>query len=143
VPAGDTVSVDVRELRAVLDELAKNAENLPELMPAVAETLVGAVHEQFDTEGQGKWPPLAASTLAGRRGGGVGAKILQDTGLFAGSVTPFYGPDFAEAFTNVPYAIFHTSDAPRTKIPYRNPFDIDEEAVLEEVVGMIQRALVP
>jgi phage gpG-like protein len=138
----ESVAVDVRELRTVLAELTRNAQNLPDLMPSIAEALVAAVQSEFETEGRGAWPPLAPSTIAARRGGGGGAKILQDTGLFAGSITPAFGPDWAQAFTNVPYAIFHTSDKPRTKIPYRNPFDIDEAAVLEEVVGMVQRALV-
>lgn len=141
--AGEPVSVDVRDLTQALYELKKAGGRLPDLMPVVAEMLVSAVQEQFETEGQGKWPPLKPSTLKKRRGGGVGAKILQDTGIFAGSITPDYGPNFAEAYTNVPYAIFHTSDQPRTIIPYRNPFDIDEGAFLDEIVKLVEGTLVP
>ncbi len=138
--AEEGVSVDVRDLTKVLDALQKAAGKMPDLMPTVAEILVSAVHQQFETEGGGKWQRLAPSTLARRRGGS--AKILQDTGLFAGSITPDYGPGFAEAFTNVPYAVFHTSDQPRHVLPYRNPFDVDEDAVLAEVVDLVQNALI-
>jgi phage gpG-like protein len=140
--ATESVSVDTSELQRVLEYLRENVEDLPGIMPSVAESMVSAVLSEFETEGRGKWAPLKPETIARRRGGGGGAKILQDTGLFAGSITPDFGPDYAEAYTNVPYAVFHTSDAPRKIIPYRNPFDIDEDALLEDVVSMVQKALV-
>jgi phage gpG-like protein len=140
--ATDGVSVDTSELQHVLDYLRENVDDLPGILPSVAEAMVSAVLSEFETEGRGKWAPLKQATIDRRRGGGGGAKILQDTGLFAGSITPDFGSDFAEAYTNVPYAVFHTSDAPRKVIPYRNPFDIDEDALLEDVVAMVQRVLV-
>ena len=141
--AEEGVSVDARDMVRVLAELEKAGDRMSDVMPTVAEMLVSAVHEEFETEGQGKWPPLKPSTIKQRRGGGAGVKILQDTGVFVGSVTPDYGLGFAEAYTNVPYAVFHTSAEPRRIIPYRDPFDIDEEALLEEVVVLVQSVLVP
>jgi phage gpG-like protein len=138
------VQFDTTELTKIFDQLEERAEKIgPEVMPAMAEVLVSAVQDEFESQGDGKWPPLAESTLAKRRRDGRGAKILEDTGIFAGSITPLTGPEFAEAYTNVPYAVYHTSDAPRTKIPYRNPFQIDEEAALDQMAEMVLKAAVP
>jgi phage gpG-like protein len=133
----DGVRLDASDLRRVIEEMGDAAERLPDILPNVAEILVSAVATQFETEGQGRWPKLADSTLEQRRRSGRGAKILQDRGIFAGSITPLVSEMAAEAFTNVPYAIFHTSPEPRTVIPYRNPFDIDFEATTDEVVSMV------
>lgn len=37
------------------------------IQPAAAEVLVDAVLEEFETDGRGRWPPLADSTKMGRR----------------------------------------------------------------------------
>jgi phage gpG-like protein len=139
----DFVQIDASQLRRLMEDFEDAAERLPELMPAVAEVLVSAVSQEFETEGRGRWQKLADSTLESRRRRGRGAKILQDSGIFAGSIMPYVEHDLAEAFTNVPYAIFHTSDEPRTVIPYRNPFDIDMEAAQEEMVRIVLAGVVP
>lgn len=51
-----------RELRRLLEPFAK--VDFRPIMDVIAEQLVAAVSEEFDTSGHGKWPPLAASTLA-------------------------------------------------------------------------------
>ena len=61
---------------------------------------------------------------------------LKFNGQFAGSIRGDSGPDFAEASTDTPYAVFHVSDAPRSKIPLRNPFDLPD-ATLDEALDMI------
>jgi phage gpG-like protein len=96
---------------------------------AFAEHLVAAVSDEFESAGRGRWAPLAERTLANRRGSA--AQILVDTGRFAGSIEPDSGPDFAEAGTDVSYAVYHVSDEPRSIIPLRNPFDVDEERIAE------------
>ena len=119
--------------------------SLREAMPVIAQVLVGAVEDQFQAEeswGVGPWPPLAESTLAKRRAHGEGAKMLQDTGVLVGSITPEWADDWAMAFTNVPYAVYHTSDAPRHVIPYRNPFDVDRREVTDEASEMFLQMLV-
>ena len=108
-------------------------------MAIVAESLVAAVSDEFESAGRGRWEPLAESTLKRRRGSE--AQILKDTGRFAGSIQADSGADFAEAATDVSYAVFHVSDEPRTVIPLRNPFDIPDE-VLEEANVLIATALV-
>jgi phage gpG-like protein len=140
----ESVQFDATEIAKVFDELLERGQRVgEEVMPAMAEILVSAVQEEFETGGRGKWKELADSTLAKRRREGKGAKILEDTGIFAGSITQDVGADFAEAYTNVPYAIFHTSDEPRTLIPYRNPFDVDQDATGDEMVRLILDAAVP
>lgn len=64
-------------------------------------------------------------------------RILRDTGLLFGSISPNYGPNFVEAFTNVPYGIYHTSSAPRRVIPLRDFFDIDQARVTEDIADLL------
>lgn len=120
-------------------EFARRGGNLSDLMDVLAEGLVAAVGTQFEEEAghtQGAWPELAESTLEqeGRESGST--KILQDSGALA-AVLPFAGDDVAEAYTNVPYAKFHVSKAPRTKIPLRDFLDIDWEFVTNEAMELV------
>ena len=64
-------------------------------------------------------------------------KLLQDTGNLVGSVTPYHENDLVEVFTNVPYAKYHISPAPRRVIPLRDFFAIDMAAFEADVVSMI------
>ena len=98
-------------------------------MAVIAEDLVSAVHDEFDTAGHGKWAPLAESTIANRRhgGGGGDALVLQDTGRLYASIQPDSGADYAKASTDVSYAIYHVSKEARHKIPLRDFFDLPEE----------------
>lgn len=121
-------AVDSSEFQALLMRARRHGAKLQPIMDVVAEGLVADVSDQFESEGMGKWAPLAAATLAARRKRGRGAKILQDTGRFAGSIRAHAGPNFAEATTDVAYAVYHVSDAPRSRIPLRNPFDLPDEA---------------
>lgn len=118
------VTVDVGKVLVALIKMSR--VDLSPTMAIVAEMLVADVAEQFQTAGGGKWPDLADSTKAKRRGKSY--RILQDTGRFAASVQAFSGRTYAEASTDVSYAVFHCSLAPRSVIPYRNPFDLPEEA---------------
>ena len=72
-------------------------------LAVAAEMLVAEVNDKFQSGGPG-WPPLAESTLARRRGSV--AQILVDTGRLAGSIHGVHGADFAEAATDVSYAVY-------------------------------------
>lgn len=130
--------VDV-DLSDIVDQVEAIAlADLSGAMAEVSELLVSAVSDKFDQEGPG-WPALAPSTLAKRRG--AEAQILSDTGRLAGSIEADHGPDWADASTDVGYAVFHVSDAPRSKIPLRDFFDLPEsvyedaaEVVLDHIV---------
>lgn len=136
------VTLDSTGLTAVINQYVANAGQLEPVAQQIAAMLVAAVDEEWDSGGHGQWEQLKQSTLDNRRREGRGAKILEDTGVAAGSVMPAYGSDYASAYTNVPYMIFHTSDQPRTIIPYRNPFDFDPENVLDRSAEMILARLV-
>jgi phage gpG-like protein len=64
-------------------------------------------------------------------------KLLQDTGVLVGSLTPYTSDDVIEVYTNVRYAKYHVSHAPRHKIPLRDFFDIDTEAFERDIIQMI------
>lgn len=88
--------------------------------------------ENFDTEGghaRGGWPPLAPSTLAERARLGYGnLPMMQRTRRLYKSLAG--GRSTADSIvevtptsltwgTRTPYAIYHQSDAPRTRLPLR------------------------
>jgi phage gpG-like protein len=141
---GSFADIDSSELFKALEDLQDaGAAVAAETMPVLAEILVSAVHEVFEHEGavagRARWPELAESTKrkrAKRQPSGV-FKILQDTGLLAGSIMPFADQAVAEAFTNVPYAGYHISDAPRRIIPLRDFTDIDFVTAQAEAVDVI------
>lgn len=137
--AGVHVAADASDLEDLLAGLRTRASDMGSTMAVVADLLVSAVSDEFSSEGRGRWAPLAASTLAKRRGST--AQILSDTGRFPGSIRANHGDDWAEAATDVRYAVFHVSEAPRTIIPLRDPFDVDE-ARLDEAQEIILAALV-
>lgn len=70
---------------------------------------------------------------------GTNAKILQDTGNLAGSIQPRSGSRVAEAFTRVPYAKFHVSDAPRNVIPKRDFLAIKFKDVTSQAAQILLR----
>lgn len=127
MPAG-TVYLEPSDLTAQLDALEKRGTSAAPVMAVIAEMLVSRVSDEFETAGHGKWKKLSASTLAKRRKQGKGAQILKDTGVAAASVRQEATATSAEASTDVAYMVYHCSDAPRSIIPLRNPFDIPDEA---------------
>lgn len=124
-----------------LEEVGASAS--AEVTPVIAEILVSSVLEVFEREGAvpggSAWPELAESTKAKRakrQPSGV-FKILQDSGVMVGSITPFSDALVAEAFTNVPYAGYHVSQRPRRKIPLRDFTAIDFESAQREATDVI------
>lgn len=132
------VHVDRAQIGKIFKDLERAYGGQSRLaMQQISIVMKGQVDDEYESEGHGKWPPLAEETLRRRRMRGRGAKILQDTGNASGSTTNVFGDDFAEAYSNVPYLIFHTSKKPRRVIPYRNPFDIDEDELLEQSADVV------
>lgn len=129
------VEVDTRELDRELRKIGKRVTDFSPITPVLAETLVGFVNDEWESAGRGRWPGLAPSTLRKRRG--TSAQILKDTGRAAASVRAEHGQDFASAVTDVSYMVYHVSDAARTVIPLRNPFDVEDIAIpeLEDLIA--------
>lgn len=122
-----SVEADAKGLDQILEALGRKGDDLSPIMAVIAEDLVAAVSDMYDTTGHGQWPPLAESTIQARRGGPGQAsfKPMLDTGRLAASTSAHHGPDFAEASTNVDYVRFHLDGGP--VIPKRNPFEIPDE----------------
>ena len=68
-------------------------------------------------------------------------KILQDTGVLVGSITPASSDRYVEAYTGVRYAKFHVSKAPRRVIPLRDFFAIDEREFYAEAAEILLAAI--
>jgi phage gpG-like protein len=130
--------VDAKDVERWLRDLEQRGLNLSPTMAIIAQSLVSAVDDEFESEGQGEWDGLEKSTLASRRG--EGAQILQDLGIFAGDIHGTSGRDFAEANTDTEYAIHHVFGAPKANVPQRNPFDIPD-SVLDDGVDLILSAI--
>jgi phage gpG-like protein len=133
------VTVDLGELTGNITAMAARAADMSDTMAVIADTLASAVSDKFDQQGPG-WQGLAESTLRSRRGGS--AQILSDSGRLAGSIQPDSDADSAEAATDVEYAVYHVSAAPRSKIPLRDFFDLPdsvyeeaEQTIIEAIIG--------
>ena len=126
--------VDVSELVREWKALERRTTDLSAVTPVLAEILVGAVNDEWDSAGRGRWPGLAPSTIARRRGSST--QILKDTGRAAGSVRGESDSTSAAAVTDTAYMIYHVSDEARTRLPLRNPFDVLDVAMpeIEDVV---------
>lgn len=127
------VTLDTRELAAALSQFVDRAQDLSEPMATIAEMMVTAVQDKFDTGGPG-WQDLADSTKQQRRGSEY--QILVDTGILSGSIAGDSGKDFAEVGTSVEYAVYHVSAEPRSKIPLRDFFDLPQD-VYDDAVDII------
>lgn len=128
--------VDITDLLDLLADMEDRASDLSAPMAIIAEALVGRVNDKFESGGPG-WPALAESTKANRRKRGSGAQILKDTGRLAGSIQPDSGSDYAEAATDVEYAVYHVSDEPREVIPKRDFLDVLDDEMLDEAATTI------
>jgi phage gpG-like protein len=155
----DKAEIEYTTLQHVIGVVHRRGSRvMTELAPAIAESLVHEVLEEFETEGHGEWPGLSEQTKLGRRGAKKrklkvqgplrpgekrkkrvvatgNFKLLQNTGNLAGSITPAWDDNVAEAYTNVPYAKFHVTG---TKwMPARDFFDFDREAFEGDIADMI------
>lgn len=128
--------VDFSEVVKELKKFERRARNLSPVMSTAAEVLVAYVNDEWDSAGRGRWPGLAASTIAKRRG--MSTQILKDTGRAAASVRAEFDGDSAAAVTDVAYMVYHASDGPRSRVPLRNPFDVLDVAQ-PEIVDLAAR----
>lgn len=102
------------------------------------------VEDQFRSEGafSGGWEPLADSTQRQKSG----PQILIETGALLGSLTGGAGairevrPDGADFGSSVEYLSFHHSKAPRSRLPRRPVFEMDER-LARSIMREIQRDL--
>lgn len=95
------VNVDDAQVKGVMQRVADAAINAAPLMTRIAGVMHDAVEENFAQEGRPKWLGLKPGSVKKGRGP---AKILQDTGRLAASITPFSDSTQAVVGTNVIYA---------------------------------------
>jgi phage gpG-like protein len=151
------VELNFQELDHIVRVYQKRGENFAaDLAGPISHALHAEVLEVFETDGYGKWPdfwwkrrglPKPGSTPRkdGKRRRGKSYRrwrgepqLLRDRGILIGSLTPYTVDDLVEVYTNVPYAKYHVSRAPRRIIPLRDFFDIDTLKFEQDVVRMIE-----
>lgn len=95
-------------------------------MASVAQDLETAVIDMFDTSGHGTFAPLAPSTLYRKAKAGKSSQPLIFNGTWRNSPSTSNDATSASVTTNVSYAVFHVSDAPRSKIPLRDVYALPD-----------------
>jgi phage gpG-like protein len=122
---GGAISVDLHELIAAFQDLGEAAAKPgADVMQLAAEDLMDGVQENFATQGHGRWPGLAESTLKRR---GTGAQILVDTGRLRASIHADVGASHVEVTTDTAYGMYHVTGTSRMQ--RRDFLDIDEAAL--------------
>lgn len=111
---------------------ADRALDLSAVLAVIAVDIETFIDDRFKSgtdPGGNEWRPLAAATIAARRG--TNPKPLIDTGTLRGSITTDVDNASILLGTNVPYAGFHQFGT--TTIPARPflPFTEDNEVVSE------------
>lgn len=105
-----TIEIDDRAVREALANLSGRASNMSPAMRAIARHLRGVTEQAFAAERSPfgtKWKPLEKSTLKARRDGGASAKILQDSGQLAASITATSDATSATLAAGKQYAAIH------------------------------------
>jgi len=152
VPSTTLKLTGQEQLRKLVGEVEQRGGNLQGVSEFVAQELCAAVEQNFQDERgyeQGPWPRRAGKIgelVDAIRSGeqrGQNRKLLQNTGIMAGSVTPAHQGLEAEAYTDVPYAIFHVSKEPRTVIPLRDFLDVDLGGISDTTCEVILAEMMP
>ncbi|MDD5297655.1 MAG: phage virion morphogenesis protein [Rhodocyclaceae bacterium] len=112
-------SIEIKDgdVQAEFNRLQRAATDMSPAMQAVSQLLLSRTEANFAAQSGpgGGWPALAPSTLKRR---GADARMLQDTGHLASSITPTSGPDFAAIGTNVVYAAIHQLGGDISRAPF-------------------------
>ena len=133
------VTIDGSKLVKLLQRFEKKGGDLTPAMQVIAEQLVSAVNDEFETGGHGKWMDKAS----GSKFEPSWPCYLKASGRLASSIEPTAGASFSEASTDVSYAVYHVSSAPRKKIPLRDFFDVPDSVfddACDTLLGMLVEA---
>ena len=103
------ITIDDREVTATLRRLAAGGRDMSPVMRGIALELKAETDENFEAQGRPRWLGLAPSTQAGRRRRGTwpGMILSVSAGGLRSSITPSFGPDFAQVSTNKIYGAIH------------------------------------
>ena len=102
----DAIEIRDADAKAAMTALIGRAGDLRPFTRAISQALQSRTEANFAAQSGpgGPWQPLAAATLKRR---GAGARILQDRGRLAASVTPFSNATEAGIGSNVASAAIH------------------------------------
>lgn len=162
------VEADVRAVSVMFEAMRRNLSNLEPTLRQAAGVMREDVLKQFQQGGNPDWKPLAASTIARKKGhgyprltrGGIENPMLMQNGDFnssnilirTGSLLSSWtqeGDSFhveeitgnsAEIGSSMPYAIYHQSDEPRKRLPKR-AVRVTEDAQAQ-IASLIEKAIV-
>ena len=142
-----TVNVDMRQLVKAVHNFEERCD-AANIEGIVAETVLTAMDDLLESNGNGQWPPFSEVTLRvhPKRAGG---QLLRSTGQLA-AFQPSSGPGWAQVRSPAPYAEYHQKCTKKTRglvysddgIPKRDFTAIDMKATLEEACASIVRAIV-
>lgn len=119
------------DIYRIVDDLQNQVNNLP--LSAVGTLLQNAIDDLIESEGNGKWPKLAPSTLK-RRPRRKGGRLLQDRG-FLNKIQVETGRNWVSAGSPVDYAIYHVTGT--RNMPQRDFLDIDMDQFVEDAGNLI------
>ena len=119
------------DIYRIVDDLENQVNNLP--LEAIGTLLQNAIDDLIESEGHGKWPKLAPSTLK-RRPRRKGGRLLQDRG-FLNKIQVETGRNWVSAGTPVTYGIYHVTGT--RNMPQRDFLDIDMDQFVEDAGNLI------
>lgn len=124
------IEVHDQAVQAALNRLAEAGKGMPGGMRAIARALRNSAEDSFAKQASPfgpAWQALKPATLKARRGGGTGAKILQDSGQLAASITATSDATSATLTAGKRYAAIHqfggTIERPAYSIKTRHRTD--------------------
>jgi len=124
------------QLKRKLSRFGSSFKNIKPLLRDIAKDFKSIEAKQFKSQGSygsGGWERLSFSYAKWKSKNYPGKPILQRSGRLMSSLTGF-GSDYIERMTNsnielgtmTPYAIYHQSVMPRTKLPRRPVIELTE-----------------
>ena len=118
-------------LQDMVNQLISANQNVSSVFRVIGERIRAMQIKHFDAQKDmagRQWADFAESTLEGRRGGGIDAKLLQDTGRAKGSIAKQVSPRGVAVGSNVKYLKFHQFLIPSVEHPRQVLFINAEEA---------------
>ena len=110
-------NIDDQHFNQSIRRLIAGVNNPGRLMTILAADMQDEVEENFAAEGRPAWAGLSPTTLSRRKGGAQGAKILQDTGQLAASITTYSDNTTAMVGTNKVYAAMMQFGGTKSQFP--------------------------
>lgn len=115
------VTLDLDAFDGLAEKIAKRSIDLTPQLEVIGQDVMNAVQDAFK---QGSFVPLAESTLKRKAKAGKSSQPLIYDGTWRRQHHTRVESNSVTVVTDVPYAVYHVSSAPRTKIPLRNPYDL-------------------